>query len=178
MFLDCFQLGLEKVKLFESVNRPNTTHKLVVMWSVTLELVWTTGFPSFLSRRCVWTWTELWLRKSYFCRTESYIIEGDSCPRSSYFLWFMDRVFNSSLVLLTWPPSVNICGRRRGRKSQNNGLATGALFFFLLPSSRVSRFAQMPCLPRLSHKAPVMQANASHFRLDHLTRNALPARNN
>ena len=25
MFLDCFQLGLEKVKLFESVNRPNTT---------------------------------------------------------------------------------------------------------------------------------------------------------
>ena len=29
--LDCFQLGLEKVKLFESVNRPNTTHKLVVM---------------------------------------------------------------------------------------------------------------------------------------------------
>ena len=129
MFFDCFRLGLEKVKLLESVNRPNTTHKLVVMWSVTLELVWTTGFPSFLSRRCVWTWTELWLRKSYFCRTESYIIEGDSCPRSSYFLWFMDRVFNSSLVLLTWSPSVNICGRRRGRKSQNNGLATGALFF-------------------------------------------------
>ena len=43
---------------------------------------------SFWSRRCVWTWTELWLSKSYFCRTESYIIEGDSCPRS-YFLWLM-----------------------------------------------------------------------------------------
>ena len=176
MFLDCFQLGLEKVKLFESVNRPNTTHKLVVMWSVTLELVWTTGFPSFLSRRCVWTWTELWLRKSYFCRTESYIIEGDSCPRSSYFLWFMDRVFNSSLVLLTWPPSVDVGvgvgGRARTMDWQQ------ALYFFLLPSSRVSRFAQIPCLPLLSHKAPLMQANASHFRLDHLTRNALPARNN
>ena len=30
MFFDCFRLGLEKVKLLESVNRPNTTHKLVV----------------------------------------------------------------------------------------------------------------------------------------------------
>ena len=29
MFLDYFQLGLENVKLFESVDRPNTTHKLV-----------------------------------------------------------------------------------------------------------------------------------------------------
>ena len=29
MFLDRFQLGLEKVKLFESVDRPNTTHTLV-----------------------------------------------------------------------------------------------------------------------------------------------------
>ena len=171
---DCFQLGLEKVKLFESVDRPNTTHKLVIMWSVTLELVWTTGFTSFLSRRCVWTWTKLWPRKSYFCRTESYIIECDSCPHSSYFLWFIDRVLNYSLVLRTWPPSVNICGRRRGLKSQNNGLATGVLFF-LLPSSRVSSFAQMPCL---AHKEPVMQANASHFRLDHMIRNALAARNN
>ena len=45
----------------------------------------------------------------------------------------MDRVFNFWLVLLIWPPSVNICGRRRGRKSQNNGLATGALFFFSFP---------------------------------------------
>ena len=26
MFLDYFQLGLEKFKLFESVDRPNTTH--------------------------------------------------------------------------------------------------------------------------------------------------------
>ena len=50
MFLDYFHLGLENVKLFESVDRPNTTHKLV-----TLELVSTTGFPFFLSRRCVWT---------------------------------------------------------------------------------------------------------------------------
>ena len=31
MFLDYFQLGLENVKLFESVDRPNTTHKLVIM---------------------------------------------------------------------------------------------------------------------------------------------------
>ena len=31
MFLDCFQLDLEKVKLFDSVDRPNTTHKLVIM---------------------------------------------------------------------------------------------------------------------------------------------------
>ena len=31
MFLDCFQLGLEKVKLFESVDRPSTTYKLVIM---------------------------------------------------------------------------------------------------------------------------------------------------
>ena len=29
MFLDRFHLGLEKVKLFESVDRPNTTPKLV-----------------------------------------------------------------------------------------------------------------------------------------------------
>ena len=55
MFLDYFQLGLENVKLFESVDRPNTTHKLVIMYSVTLELVSTTGFPFFLSRRFVWT---------------------------------------------------------------------------------------------------------------------------
>ena len=31
VFLDYFQLGLEKFKLFESVDRPNTTHKLVIM---------------------------------------------------------------------------------------------------------------------------------------------------
>ena len=32
MFLDYFQLGLEKVNwLFESVDRPSTTHKLVIM---------------------------------------------------------------------------------------------------------------------------------------------------
>ena len=31
LVLDYFQLGLEKVKLFESVDRPNTTHKLVIM---------------------------------------------------------------------------------------------------------------------------------------------------
>ena len=31
MFLDYVQLGLEKFKLFESVDRPNTTHKLVIM---------------------------------------------------------------------------------------------------------------------------------------------------
>ena len=39
------------------------------MWNVTLEFVWTTGFPSFLSRRCVCTWSKLWLSTSYFCRT-------------------------------------------------------------------------------------------------------------
>ena len=42
-----------------------------------------------------------------------------------------------------------------GRKSQNNGLFTGALFF-LLPSSRAS--LKMPRWHRLAHKAPVMQA--------------------
>ena len=31
MFLDYFQLGFEKSKLFESVDRPNTTHKLEIM---------------------------------------------------------------------------------------------------------------------------------------------------
>ena len=32
MFLDCFQLNLEKVKLIESVDRStDTTHKLVIM---------------------------------------------------------------------------------------------------------------------------------------------------
>ena len=61
---------------------------------------------------------------------------------------FMDRVFNFSLVLLTWPPSVNICGRRRGRKSRNNGLATGALFF---SPPLVSRFAlRAKCHVRLA----------------------------
>ena len=39
MFLDRFQLGLEKVKLFESVDRPNTTHKLVSDHVKRLELV-------------------------------------------------------------------------------------------------------------------------------------------
>ena len=43
-----------------------------------------------------------------------------------------------------------------GRKSQNNVLFTGALFF-LLPSSRASR--KIPRLHRLPHKAPVMQAS-------------------
>ena len=177
MFLDCFQLGLEKVKLFESVNRPNTTHKLVVMWSVTLELVWTTGFPSFLSRRCVWTWTELWLRKSYFCalsltllKVIHVLVVVISCGlwivfSTLYWSFWHDR--RQSIFV-----GVGVGGRARTMDWQQ------ALYFFLLPSSRVSRFAQMPCLPRLSHKAPVMQANASHFRLDHLTRNALPARNN
>ena len=42
-----------------------------------------------------------------------------------------------------------------GRKSQNHGLVTDALFF-LLPSSCASR--KMPRLHRLVHKAPVMQA--------------------
>ena len=35
-------------------------------------------------------------------------------------------------------------------------VAAGALFFFLLPSSRASR--KMPRSPRLAHEAPVMQA--------------------
>ena len=49
MFLDCFQLSLEKawftnfLKL--SVDRANTTHKLMTMWNVTLELE---VFPLFL----------------------------------------------------------------------------------------------------------------------------------
>ena len=43
-----------------------------------------------------------------------------------------------SLVLLKSPPSVNICGLG-GRKSQKNGLVTGALFF---SSPLVSRFAK------------------------------------
>ena len=61
---------------------------------------------------------------------------------------FMDRVFNFSLVLSACPPSVNICGRRRGRKSQNNGLATDALFF---SPDLVSRFAlRAKCHVRLA----------------------------
>ena len=43
-----------------------------------------------------------------------------------------------------------------GRKSQNNGIFTGALFF-LLPSSRSSR--KMLRWHRLADKAPVMQAS-------------------
>ena len=31
LVLDYFQLGLENVKLFEIVDRPNTTHKIVIM---------------------------------------------------------------------------------------------------------------------------------------------------
>ena len=57
--LGLYQLGFEKgwfTNFFKlSVVRPNTTHKLVIMWNVTLEFVVATGFPSFLSRRCVWT---------------------------------------------------------------------------------------------------------------------------
>ena len=163
-------------------------------------------FSLFFSRRCVWTWTELWLscqpptssnvknclagaarwryttRKMtsfvpkilvgsdrlkhispHYCLNYSGIPEfmgkgltilkvihvlvvviscGLCCCR------LMDRVFNFSLVLLTWPPSVNICGRRRGRKSRNNGLATGALFF---SSPLVSRFAlRAKCHVRLA----------------------------
>ena len=78
---------------------------------------------------------------------------------------FMDCVFNFSLVLLTWPPSVNSHFRcRRAWKSQNNGPATGALVFLLL-SSCDSRFSQMLRLPRLACKAPVMLAShAGVFR--------------
>ena len=43
-----FQLGLEKAWFTNflelSVDRPNTTHKLLIMWKVTLEFVWTTCF--------------------------------------------------------------------------------------------------------------------------------------
>ena len=52
MFVDCFQLGLEKawftnfLKYILTDDRPNTTHKLLIMWATTLEFVWTTGFPS------------------------------------------------------------------------------------------------------------------------------------
>ena len=42
MFLEYFQLGLEKL----SVDMPNTTHKLVIVWKVTLEFVWKTGIQS------------------------------------------------------------------------------------------------------------------------------------
>ena len=172
MFLDCFQLGLEKVKLFESVNRPNTTHKLVVMWSVTLELVWTTGFPSFLSRRSNFDWENLTFAalSLTLLKVIHVLVVVISCG-----LWIVFSTLHWSF----WHDrrqsifvGVGVGGRARTMDWQQ------ALYFFLLPSSRVSRFAQMPCLPRLSHKAPVMQANASHFRLDHLTRNALPARNN
>ena len=34
-------------------------------------------------------WFKRDLSKSDFCCTESYIIEGDSCPLSCHFLWFM-----------------------------------------------------------------------------------------
>ena len=171
MFLDCFQLSLEKVKLFESVDRPNTTHKFVIMWNATLEFVWTTGFASFLSRRCVWTWTELWLSKFYFCRTESYIIEGDSCPLvliscSLFCCRFMDRVFNFLLVLLTWPPSVNIVGVGVGGRATTMDWLQ-ALYFFLPRSSRASR--KMPRSPCLAHKAPVTSPLFWLFRLPTLT---------
>ena len=62
------------------------------MWNVTLEFVWTTGFCSFLCRRCVWTWTKLLTEQILFLPHSCvlhYIIEGDSYPRSCYFLWFM-----------------------------------------------------------------------------------------
>ena len=59
MLLDIFHLGLKKAwftNLFEIRRwQAKTTHKLVIMWNVALEFVWSTGFPSFLSRRCVWT---------------------------------------------------------------------------------------------------------------------------
>ena len=42
-----------------------------------------------------------------------------------------------------------------GRKCQNNGLVTGAIFF-LCPGSRASR--KMPRSPRLTHNTPVIQA--------------------
>ena len=48
----------------------------------------------------------------------------------------------SSLVLLKSLLSVNICGRRRGRKSHNNGLVTRALSFSSLLFSRSSKNAQ------------------------------------
>ena len=137
MFLDCFQLDLEKVKLFESADRPNTTHKLVIRRdhvSVTLELVWTTGFPSF---GCVWTWTELWLCKSYFCRSESYIIEGDSCPRSCYFLWFtLLSVYGSCFQLFIGPFDMiavsQFVGVGVGRRARTMDRQQ-ALYFFSSP---------------------------------------------
>ena len=79
MFLDCFQLGLEKAWLntnfFKlSVDGPNTTQKLVC-----LEFVWTTRFPDFFSRRWVWTLLWLWPTKSYFCRKTA------ACEPQTYF---------------------------------------------------------------------------------------------
>ena len=175
MFLDCFQLGLEKVKLFESVNRPNTTHKRGnVKRDLGISLNNRFSLFSF-SALCLdmnWTLTEKILFLPHWVL--------------HYWRWFLVVVISCGLWIvfstIHWSfwhdrrqsifVGVGVGGRARTMDWQQ------ALYFFLLPSSRVSRFAQMPCLPRLSHKAPVMQANASHFRLDHLTRNALPARNN
>ena len=159
MFLDCFQLSLEKVKLIESVDRStDTTHTFVIMWSMTLELVWTICFLSFFLAavlghelnfdwavnpprhqilRIAWRglrddviphdkWRHLCqkyslvpidLNSSYFATLllklqrhtriygeRSYNIEGDSCPRSCYFLWFMLlSVDGSCFQLFTGP---------------------------------------------------------------------------
>ena len=72
------------LKYIVSDDMPSTTHKLLMMWTMTLEYVWTTGFPSsekilFLPHRV------LHYRQQYMHKC----IEGDSCHRSCYFLWFM-----------------------------------------------------------------------------------------
>ena len=112
-------------------------------------------FPLSFSPLCL-DITKLWPSKSYFCRTESYIIEGDfalaltSCVLCCYWcFWQPERwQFLNNGSCLDW----SFCHHHHqsilvgvgGQKSQTNGLVTGTLFFSSLSScfTLVSHFAQ------------------------------------
>ena len=138
---------------------------------MTLELVWTTRFPSFLSRRCVWTqlnFDHANLTVAALSHTllkvclplqlfpVFYAVIGVSGSQKGDNFWVMDHV-------LTSPPSVNTCGHRWADELEK--WTGNRRFIFLLTlsctsdSSRASR--KMPRSPCLAHKAPVMQATRS-----------------
>ena len=167
MFLDCFQLGLEKVKPFKSIDRPNATHKLLIMWNLTLELFEQRVFPLFFlaavfGHELNFDWANL-----IFVALSPYIIKGDSCPRSNYFLWFIRD--NAAVALWIVFSTFHWCFWNDRRQSIFVGLGVGgktttmdwqqALYFL---SS-----------PRLAFQARLALRAKSHVRLAWLIKRLL-----
>ena len=141
----------------------------MMMWNVTLEFVWTSGFNALFSFSLLCLDRNLTLTKQIL-----------------FLLHWVLKVFHALVVVIScglcccrcfWPPERWQCSINGSCfdwsfwhhccqsisvgigewRSRNNGLVTGALFF-LLPSS--CTLCKMPRSPCLAHKAPVMQTNS------------------